>query len=142
MHVETILQAKGSLVYTLPETASLADAVSLLNTHNIGALVVTSAGDEVAGILSERDIVRQLGKEAAISMVQPVSAIMTRSAVTCGRDTEIAEIMDLMTEHRVRHIPVMDGRQLVGIISIGDVVKAKIEEIEQDAEALREYIAS
>ena len=75
-------------------------------------------------------------------MVQPVSAIMTRSAVTCGRDTEIAEIMDLMTEHRVRHIPVMDGRQLVGIISIGDVVKAKIEEIEQDAEALREYIAS
>jgi len=142
MHVETILQAKGSLVYTLPETASLADAVSLLNTHNIGALVVTSAGDEVAGILSERDIVRQLGKEAAISMVQPVSAIMTRSAVTCGRDTEIAEIMDLMTEHRVRHIPVMDGRDLVGIISIGDVVKAKIEEIEQDAEALREYIAS
>ena len=142
MHVETILQAKGSLVYTLPETASLADAVSLLNTHNIGALVVTGAGDEVAGILSERDIVRQLGKEAAISMVQPVSAIMTRSAVTCGRDTEIAEIMDLMTEHRVRHIPVMDGRDLVGIISIGDVVKAKIEEIEQDAEALREYIAS
>ena len=142
MHVETILQAKGSLVYTLPETASLADAVSLLNTHNIGALVVTGAGDEVAGILSERDIVRQLGKEAAISMVQPVSAIMTRSAVTCGRDTEIAEIMDLMTEHRVRHIPVMEGRQLVGIISIGDVVKAKIEEIEQDAEALREYIAS
>ena len=142
MHVETILQAKGSLVYTLPETASLADAVSLLNTHNIGALVVTGAGDEVAGILSERDIVRQLGKEAAISMVQPVSAIMTRSAVTCGRDTEIAEIMDLMTEHRVRHIPVMEGRDLVGIISIGDVVKAKIEEIEHDAEALREYIAS
>ena len=142
MHVETILQAKGSLVYTLPETASLADAVSLLNTHNIGALVVTGAGDEVAGILSERDIVRQLGKEAAISMVQPVSAIMTRSTVTCRRDTEIAEIMDLMTEHRVRHIPVMEGRQLVGIISIGDVVKAKIEEIEHDAEALREYIAS
>lgn len=142
MHVETILQAKGSLVYTLPETASLTEAVSLLNTHNIGAVVVTGGGDGIAGILSERDIVRQLGRDVALSMQQPVAEVMTRSAVTCVRETEIAEIMDLMTEHRVRHIPVMDGRKLVGIISIGDVVKAKIEEIEHDAEALREYIAS
>lgn len=141
MHVETILQAKGTLVYTLPETASLAEAVSLLNTHNIGALVITGA-DGIAGILSERDVVRRLGRDVAISMERAVAEVMTRSVVSCGRATEIAEIMDLMTAHRVRHIPVMEGRELVGIISIGDVVKAKIEEIEHDAEALREYIAS
>ena len=142
MHVETILQAKGTLVYTLPETASLAQAVSLLNTHNIGALVITRGGDEVSGILSERDIVRRLGQNASIAMTEAISDVMTRVPVTCGRETDIAEIMDKMTEHRVRHIPVMEGRKLVGIISIGDVVKAKIEEIEHDAEALREYIAS
>jgi CBS domain-containing protein len=137
MFVETILQAKGTLVHTLPETASLAEAVARLNAHNISALVITGAGDAVVGILSEHDIVRRLIGDPTTLLAKPIGAVMSRGVLTCG-----AEIMDLMTKRRVRHLPVMDGDQLVGIVSIGDVVKAKIEEIEHDADSLREYIAS
>jgi CBS domain-containing protein len=142
MFVETILQAKGTLVHTLPETASLAEAVARLNAHNISALVITGAGDAVVGILSEHDIVRRLIGDPTTLLAKPIGAVMSRGVLTCARDTSVAEIMDLMTKRRVRHLPVMDGDQLVGIVSIGDVVKAKIEEIEHDADSLREYIAS
>ncbi len=141
MHVETILQAKGTLVHTLPETATVGEAVARLNAHNIGALVITGAGNAVVGILSEHDIVRRMGGDPASLLARPVGAVMSRGLLTCTRNTAVAEIMDLMTNRRVRHLPVMEGDQLVGIISIGDVVKAKIQEIEQDAVSLREYIA-
>ncbi|WEJ59625.1 CBS domain-containing protein [Devosia sp. FJ2-5-3] len=142
MYVETILQAKGTTVFTLPETATLAEAVAMLNAHNIGALVITGSGDTVVGILSERDIVRQLGTDPAAALARSVRQIMTADLVTCTRDTPIDHIMDRMTRRRVRHMPVLDGTSLVGIVSIGDVVKIKIEEVEHEAEALRDYIAS
>jgi CBS domain-containing protein len=142
MYVETILQTKGTTVFTLPDTATLAEAVAELNTHNIGALVITGQGDSVVGILSERDIIRHLGTDPAAALARPVGEIMTSDLVTCSRDTPIAHIMDRMTRRRIRHIPVVDAGRLAGIIPIGDVVKSKIEEVEHEAEALRDYIAS
>lgn len=142
MHVDTILQTKGSVVHTLPDTATLADAVRALNTHNIGALVVTRANGAIAGMLSERDIIRRLGDDSAHALAMTVQECMTHSVFTCTRDTEIADIMARMTKLRIRHIPVTEGDRLIGIISIGDVVKRKIEEAEHEAKALKEYIAS
>jgi CBS domain-containing protein len=144
MIVDTILQTKGTAVHTLRASDTLADAVALLNSHNIGAVVITGIGESVVGILSERDIVRQLGKHpaAAEALAQSVGACMTRSVVTCDRTTYIADVMERMTHRRIRHMPVVEGDRLIGIISIGDVVKLKIEEVEHEAEVLREYIAS
>ncbi len=142
MHVDTILQTKGATVHTLPETGTLADAVSLLNTHNIGAIVITADQDRIVGILSERDIVRQLGKDPSGALQRSIGACMTRDVITCERMTVIAEVMERMTRRRIRHMPVAENGALIGIISIGDVVKLKIEEVEREAEALRDYIAS
>lgn len=142
MIVDTILQTKGSAVHTLRDSDTLADAVTLLNSHNIGAVVITGTGESVAGILSERDIVRQLGKNPSAALAQTIGACMTRSVVTCDRSTSIADVMERMTRRRIRHMPVVEGDRLIGIISIGDVVKLKIEEVEHEAEVLREYIAS
>lgn len=141
MHVEAILQNKGAAVHTLPETASLNDAVNLLNTHNIGAVVITDTASAVIGILSERDIVRALGKDPSGALANPIGTTMTRGVVTCERLTPIAEVMERMTRRRIRHMPVVEAGGLVGIISIGDVVKHKIEEVEHEAEAMREYIS-
>lgn len=142
MLVETILQTKGVTVHTLAETNTLADAVSLLNAHNIGAVVVTSADRSIVGILSERDIVRQLGKDPAGALALPIGKCMTRGVVTCTRQTDIGEVMERMTRLRIRHMPVTEDERLAGIVSIGDVVKWKIEQAEREAEVLREYIAS
>jgi CBS domain-containing protein len=142
MLVDTILQTKGAAVHTLASTATLADAVTALNAHNIGALVITGAADSIAGILSERDIIRRLGSDVAGALSLPVAQVMTRNVVTCTRDTDIAEVMERMTRLRIRHMPVTEDGRLAGIISIGDVVKRKIEEVEHEAEALKEYIAS
>lgn len=141
MFVETILRTKGGNVHTLSEAATLADAVAALKSHNIGALVVTDAAGALSGILSERDIVRHLGTDPATTLALPVTACMSRDPVTCTSSTSVAEIMESMTRHRVRHVPVIDGGTMVGIVSIGDVVKSKIEEVEQEAEAMRDYIA-
>lgn len=142
MLVETILQTKGVVVHTLPEAASLADAVAQLNAHNIGALVITKADGTIIGILSERDIVRQLGTDPAAALGRSVADTMTRGVVTCARDTDIAEVMERMTRLRIRHMPVTEANRLVGIVSIGDVVKHKIEQAEHEAAVLKEYIAS
>jgi len=142
MLVDTILQTKGVVVHTLPETDTLADAVAMLNAHNIGAVVITDAGGSIIGILSERDIVRRLGKDPSGTLALSIGDCMTRGVVTCARDTNIAEVMERMTRFRIRHMPVAEGDDLIGIVSIGDVVKFKIEEAEHEAEVLREYIAS
>lgn len=142
MQVEAILQSKGTVVHTVPLSAQVSDAVGALNKHNIGAVVVVDADGEVAGIVSERDIVRLLGRDPAGALKRPVSECMTASVVTCGRDTTIAVLMEQMTQFRIRHIPIVEDGDLKGIVSIGDVVKRKIEETEQEAEALREYIAT
>ena len=142
MQVENILQSKGRAVHTLPTGASIAEAVDVLNTRRIGAIVVTTADGKVAGILSERDVVRHLGKDWASLANRPVSDVMTKDVVTMSRRATVAEVMERMTERRIRHLPIVDNGELVGIVSIGDVVKRKIEEAEQEANALKEYIAS
>ena len=142
MQVENILQSKGRAVHTLPTGASIAEAVEMLNTRRIGAIVVTTADGKVAGILSERDVVRHLGKDWASLANRPVSDVMTKDVVTMSRRATVAEVMERMTERRIRHLPIVDNGELVGIVSIGDVVKRKIEETEQEAIALKEYIAS
>lgn len=142
MIVDTILQLKGTAVHTLRDSDTLGDAVAMLNSHNIGAIVIVGTGESVVGILSERDIVRQLGKNPSAALAQPIGSVMTRAVVTCDRTTAISDVMERMTHRRIRHMPVVDGDRLTGIISIGDVVKLKIEEVEHEAEVLREYIAS
>ena len=142
MQVRAILQAKGTTVHTVDSGARVADAIRLLNRHNIGAVVVVDAEGEVAGIISERDVVRLLGRDPDGALKRPVSECMTTNVVTCDRDTPVASLMEQMTRYRIRHIPIVEGRRLLGIVSIGDVVKRKIEETEQEALALREYIAS
>jgi len=116
--------------------------VRLLNAHKIGAVVVVDAKGKVAGILSERDIVRRLEGDPQALLASPVRGAMTTKVITATKAHSVSQLMELMTHHRIRHIPVVDGTTLVGIVSIGDVVKRKIEETEQEALALREYIAS
>jgi CBS domain-containing protein len=142
MLVDTILQTKGAAVHTLPDTATLAQAVAALNAHNIGALVIVGAGGAITGILSERDIVRRIGEDVSSALSLPVADCMTRGVITCTRTTEIADVMERMTRLRIRHMPVTENGKLAGIVSIGDVVKRKIEEAEHEAEVLKEYIAS
>jgi CBS domain-containing protein len=142
MHVDTILRTKGTAVHTLRKTGTLADAVALLNAHNIGAVVITEENGKIVGILSERDIVRQLGKNPTGALALSIADCMTKSVVTAERLTTIDDVMEMMTQRRIRHMPIAEHGKLVGIISIGDVVKLKIAEVEHEAEALREYIAS
>ena len=142
MQVENILQSKGRAVHTIAARATIAEAVDILNSRRIGAVVVVTDAGKVAGILSERDIVRHLGSDWAGLAGRKVSDVMTRDVVTMGRRASLDEVMERMTERRIRHLPVVESDELVGIVSIGDVVKRKIEETEQEALALKEYIAS
>jgi len=142
MQVETILQSKGSAVHTVEAGAPLSEAVRILNTNRIGAVVVVDAKGKVAGILSERDIVRRLDKDPVALLAGPVRAAMTAKVITSPPNASVSDLMETMTRNRIRHIPIVEAGNLVGIVSIGDVVKGKIEETEQEAEALKEYIAS
>lgn len=142
MLVDTILQTKGGQVFTLPQTSSLADAVAALNDHNVGAIVISTPDGTIVGILSERDIVRRLGQDAGAALSLKISDCMTKGVLTCARDTHVDELMERMTRHRIRHMPVAQDGKLVGIVSIGDVVKLKMEQAEHEAAALKEYIAS
>jgi len=142
MQVDTILQSKGTVVHTVPTGAPVSDAVRMLNERRIGAVVVTDEAGAVAGILSERDVVRHLKGDPVALLASPVADIMTKTVITCGRDTSVSQLMEQMTRYRIRHIPIVEDGALVGIVSIGDVVKRKIEETEQEAIALKEYIAS
>jgi CBS domain-containing protein len=115
-------------------------AAKLLSRHRIGAVVIRGAGGRLAGILSERDIVRAIAEDGAEALQRPVSQVMTRDVVTCAEHDTCAEIMERMTARRFRHLPVLRDNTLVGLISIGDVVKQRVDEIERDAEAMRDYI--
>lgn len=141
MKVEQILQSKGAQVYSVTGDQTLSEAVQVLNDRNIGAVIV-KAGNQVAGILSERDIVRQLRKGGVAALQVTVKSCMTADIVSCRLDTSLDELMSEMTDRRIRHMPVIENGALVGIVSIGDVVKRKIETAEQEAAALRNYIAS
>lgn len=142
MSVAVILQGKPERLIGLPESKSLADAAKLLTDEKIGALVVRNAGGEMIGILSERDIVRAVARDGAGVLERPVTGIMTRDVICCAPQDSVAEVMGLMTAHRFRHLPVKSNGRLIGMVSIGDVVKARVEEAEGEAAQLREYIAS
>jgi CBS domain-containing protein len=140
MIVKNILAAKGGDIHTIEPTADLAAAAKLLSKHRIGAVVIRGAGGRLAGILSERDIVRAISEQGASALDLPVGQVMTRSVATCGEDEAISRIMERMTTGKFRHMPVVKAGNLVGVISIGDVVKQRVEEIEQESDALRDYI--
>jgi CBS domain-containing protein len=142
MNVKTILAAKGGNVIAIEPTATLAAAAKLLAKHRIGAVVINGAGGRLAGILSERDIVRSLAELGAKALDQPVGQVMTREVETCSEDDTVADIMERMTARKFRHLPVLTKGKLVGLVSIGDVVKQRVEEVESESEAMRDYIRS
>ncbi len=142
MTVKAILSRKGRDVVTIAPTADLSAAVKLLAERRIGAIVVTGPDHRVAGILSERDIVRTLGERGPAALDDNVGAVMTRKVMTCTEADTIASLMERMTQGKFRHLPVVEQGKLVGVISIGDVVKWRVEEIEGESNALREYIAT
>lgn len=141
MTVETILRLKGTDVVTASPDTTLADAARLLSRHRIGAVVVSRDGQGVDGILSERDIVRALAEHGSAVLGAPVERVMTREVVTCAPGDRVESLMAVMTGKRIRHLPVVADGALRGMISIGDVVKSRIEEVEYEAQSLREYIA-
>ncbi len=145
MNVKAILAAKvsgalGGDVISIEPTADLTAAVNLLSQHRIGAVLIRGAGGRLAGILSERDIVRAISEQGAAALGLPVGQVMTRNVATCNEDDTIASIMERMTEGKFRHMPVMAKGELIGLVSIGDVVKHRVGEIEQESEAMRDYI--
>ncbi len=139
MTVRAILDTKGHHVQSVEPGAKLADAIKLLSQRRIGAVLVLSQG-RIEGILSERDIVRVLGERGASVLDEPVSSVMTRKVVSCREKDTVSEMMEVMTNGKFRHLPVVEDGRVVGLISIGDIVKWRVGEYEREQEALREYI--
>jgi CBS domain-containing protein len=140
MIVKAILAAKGGDVVSIEPTADLSAAVKLLVSRRIGAVVVVGPGGRLAGILSERDIMRAVSEHGASALSLPIAQFMTRNVEICGEEDSCASLMERMTEGKFRHLPVVTQGKLVGIVSIGDVVKQRVDEIERESEAMREYI--
>ena len=140
MTVSIILAGKGREVVTIEPNATLTAAVALLAEKRIGALMILGADRRVVGILSERDIVRALAERGAGVLEEPVSRTMTRKVSTCTESETVSNIMERMTDGKFRHVPVVDQGQLVGIVSIGDVVKHRLHEMERDSAAMHDYI--
>ncbi len=142
MSIAHILKQKGSHVETVSESVSVIAAVKHLADKRIGAVLVTDAAGKVTGVLSERDIVRGLAKSGISVLDQPANSIMTAPVITCTQQATVQAVMAQMTSRRIRHLPVMDGTTMVGMVSIGDLVKARIEETEQETAALKDYIVT
>jgi len=140
MKVKDVLARKGSGVTTIRPSASITELLGILAEHRIGAAVVVE-GDAVAGIVSERDVVRALNDSGAGLLEQPVRAIMTTEVSTCGPDDEVRALARTMTERRFRHMPVLEEGKLAGIVTIGDIVKVRIDELETEQEQLTAYIS-
>lgn len=139
MTVRAILSAKGPQVATVEPDVKLSAALKILSERQIGSVIVVS-GTRIEGILSERDVVRALEKRGAVALDQPVSAAMTRKVVSCRLSDTVAHLMEVMTAERFRHLPVVEEGKLVGLVSIGDVVKLRVQQYEAEQEALRDYI--
>ena len=142
MTVKSILATKGRDVATAAPDLSMQDLARALADRRIGAMIVTGGGGEVVGIVSERDVVRALARGGAAALAEPVSRHMTAKVVTCREDHTIVQVMELMTNGRFRHMPVTQDGRLVGVVSIGDIVKHRVAEMENEQKALKEYIAS
>ena len=142
MNVAAILKLKGPGVVTTTPVTSLLDIAKLLDEHRIGCVVVATDDGKVVGIVSERDIVRAIGQSGPHVLKQPVDAVMTTAVVSCREADTIEKLMAEMTTHRFRHMPVVERERLIGLVSIGDVVKMRIAEAEMEAAAMREYITA
>ncbi|MFN3814865.1 CBS domain-containing protein [Brevundimonas sp.] len=141
MLVAEILKTKGDAVFTLTPGATVAEAAAQLVQRQVGALIVCE-GDRVAGVLSERDIVRALARQGAAALTQPVSDHMTSNVIYAEPGEGVDVLMGRMTDRRIRHLPVMKDQRLCGVISIGDVVKCQIDEATREAESLKSYIGA
>ena len=141
MMVSQILRSKGDAVFTASPNETLGALAALLHARKVGALVVLEA-DRVVGIVSERDVIRAVAEEGAAALSKPVSAFMTRDVHFADPSDRVDEVLSQMTDRRIRHVPVCKGDRLVGIVSIGDLVKSKIGEVEAEADGLRAYIAA
>jgi CBS domain-containing protein len=142
MFVSDVLSQKGGLVHTVSPETTLAEIAQQLSTRRIGAVLVMADGDRIAGIVSERDLVRAVAGHGAAAFELQARQVMTRDVVTCHPDDVIEHVMQLMTSGRFRHLPVIDRDELIGLISIGDVVKARLEETQHETEALKAYIVA
>ena len=142
MIVSQILREKGHDVYTVFKEISVKEVSALLAEKRIGAVVVTDQADAVEGIISERDVVRGLAQHGSSILDKKVEELMTKNVITHGLDDHIDDLMQEMSKSRIRHLPILDDGKLVGVISIGDVVKSRVEELEAEGNMLRNYIAT
>ncbi|MGX1811352.1 CBS domain-containing protein [Nocardia sp. NPDC055321] len=140
MRISEILRRKGPGVITIAPDATVRELLRVLATHNVGAVVVSADGVALSGIASERDVVRRLHRDGAELLDRPVSAIMTAVVRTCSPDDRVETLNAIMTEHRIRHLPVVADDRMVGVVSIGDVVKNQISELENEREHLVRYL--
>ncbi|MFI1916716.1 CBS domain-containing protein [Nocardia sp. NPDC020380] len=140
MRISEILRRKGTGVITIAPNATVRELLRVLSAHNVGAVIVSPDGADMAGIVSERDIVRRLHRDGAGILDSPVSSIMTAAVHTCSPDDHVETLNATMTEHRIRHLPVLRDGRMVGIVSIGDVVKSQISELETEREHLVRYL--
>ncbi|MFF5259543.1 CBS domain-containing protein [Actinomadura viridis] len=140
MRIRDILRRKGTTVATVRPDATVRDLLAVLAEHNIGAVVVSADDESIAGIATERDVVRRLHEHGADLLGRPVTEIMTTRVRTCEPSAEVDDLRRTMTEHRIRHLPVVEDGRLAGIVSIGDVVKSTIDELESEREHLVGYI--
>ena len=142
MFVSDILSQKGGLVYTVTPSTTVAQVAQQLSTRRVGCVLVLRDNDEVAGIVSERDLVRAVAQHGPTALEMEVRQVMTRDVVSCTPDDSIDQIMGMMTRGRFRHMPVVQRGELLGLVSIGDVVKARLAETEHETEALKAYIVA
>ncbi len=142
MRVSNLLAVKGHDVATISQERSIEDALTILKERGIGALVVTGPTPPLVGILSERDIVRALASRGGEILHETVAHLMSRDVMRCDQETTVTELMGMMTDHRIRHVPVVSAGRLVGMVSIGDVVKARLDELEHDKKELLDYVSS
>ena len=141
MQVSVLLQDKGPEVVTVAPERSVTDVVAVLERHGIGAVVVTADGRAIARVLSERDVVRAIARDGAAALGRTAAELMTAEVVTCEPDTTVERLMAVMTERRIRHVPVLVRGELAGLVSIGDVVKHRVATLEHETQAMHDYIA-
>ncbi|MEE9347840.1 MAG: CBS domain-containing protein [Robiginitomaculum sp.] len=142
MSVKDILESKGNKIYAVAKTAKLREAITLLNKKNIGVVLVTDSNGKLAGILSERDIIRRSLLQETGFRDEPVTKSMTKDVLTVLPSASVNDVMEIMTTSHIRHVPVLDGDNIMGLISIGDVVKRIIADAETEAATLRDYITA
>jgi len=142
MSVKDILSQKGPDIYTVPNSAKLREAIAVLNDKNIGVVLITDQDGKLDGILSERDIIRRSLSQETGFRDESVTKSMTKNVLSVDPAASVDDVMEVMTNSRIRHVPVLDGETILGLISIGDVVKRKIAQAENEAAAMRDYIAA